>query len=442
VPTRPEFDLIELRSAVADAATAHPGPWRVRTLAAPVVTVAVAVPTPASGSTPIRLVPGPAADVLDGVVRVDGHTVTNGRVAVTVEAEGTLEIVGEDGTLLTGVGRLVDGGDRGDSYNYGPPRHDVLVEKPSRVALEVVERGPVRGAIRVRREYDWPAALADDVDHRSPATRPVAVDTLVHLHAGEPFARVTTTFVNPSADHRLRFHVPLPEPVTGSAAEGQFSVTERGLTSEGGWGEFPLPTFPAAGFVTAGAATVLLEHTAEYEVVGDGTELAVTLLRAIGAISVNLHPLRDEPAALHLPAPGAQSLGREVVSRLAILPSKAGWRAAGAVRAADQFRNDASVWRGAAAAATPLPPSDAGLRVTGADVAVSAVRPVDGGTEVRIVAMTPEPVRATVDGAFDAVETTTLLGDPLFRTEAAGELALELAPWEIRTLRLTRMRQQ
>ncbi|GIF63438.1 alpha-mannosidase [Asanoa ishikariensis] len=433
VPTRPEFDLIALRSAVAAAEAEHDGPWRVRTLAAPVVTVAVAVPTPASGSTAIRIESGAVPDT---GVTVDGHTLANGRVTVTVEAEGTLELVGEDGTRLAGVGRLVDGGDRGDSYNYGPPRHDLLVEKPTRVTVEVLEPGPVRGAVRVLRDYDWPAALADDVDHRSPTTRPVTVETLVHLHAGEPFARVTTRFVNPSADHRLRFHVPLPEPVTSSAAEGQFSVTERGLTSEGGWGEFPLPTFPASSFVTAGAATVLLEHTAEYEVVG--TELAVTLLRAIGAISVNLHPLRDEPAALHLPAPGAQSLGREVVARLAILPSARGWRAAGAVRAAELFRNDASVRRGAATADTPLPPSDSGIRVTGSDIAVSTVRPVAGGTEVRVVAMAPEPVRAALQGPFGAVETTTLLGDPLDRTEAAGELTLELAPWEIRTLRLTR----
>ncbi|GIF71560.1 glycoside hydrolase family 38 C-terminal domain-containing protein [Asanoa siamensis] len=431
VPATPEFDLIALRDAVADAAAGHPGQWVVRTLAAPVVTVAVAVPTPASGSTAIRVVPGAAG--ADGV-RVDGHTLANGQVTVTVAADGTLDLVGADGTRLTGVGRLVDGGDRGDSYNYGPPRHDLLVDAPIRVEVEVVEAGPVRGGIRVRRDYAWPARLADDVDRRSPETRPVTVETEVRLHAGEPFARITTRFVNPSADHRLRFHVPLPGPVTGSAAEGQFAVTERGLTSEGGWGEYPLPTFPASAFVSAGPATVLLEHTAEYEIVGD--ELAVTLLRAVGAISVNLHPLRDEPAALHLPAPGAQSLGREVVTRMAILPSGRGWRAAGAVRAAELFRNDASVRRGAAPAGTPLPAADTGVRVTGEDVAVSTVRPVPGGTEVRLIAMAPDPVRAVVTGPFRTVETTTLLGEVLDSADTEGELSTALGPWEIRTIRL------
>ncbi|MEV0717086.1 glycoside hydrolase family 38 C-terminal domain-containing protein [Asanoa sp. NPDC050611] len=432
MPTEPEFDLLALRTAVAAAAAEHPGTWQVRTLAAPVVTVAVAVPTPASGSTAVRVEPGSVLP--PGGVRVCGHALANDHLTVTVDADGTLDLLGADGTRLTGVGRLVDGGDRGDSYNYGPPAHDRLVDAPTRVEVEVVETGPVRGGILVRRAYDWPAALADDVDHRAAQTRPVTVETLVRLHADEPFVRVTTRFTNPSADHRLRFHVPLPAPVAGSAAEGQFAVTERGLTSEGGWGEYPLPTFPASSFVTAGPATVLLEHTAEYEVVGD--ELAVTLLRAIGAISVNLHPLRDEPAALHLPAPGAQSLGREVVSRLAILPSAHGWRAAEAVRAAELFRNDAAVRRGAAPAAAPLPASDTGIRVGGGDVAVSAVRPVAGGTEVRLVAMAPEPVHATVAGPFTTVDTTTLLGEALAREPAAGELAVALAPWEIRTLRL------
>ena len=68
----------------------------------------------------------------------------------------------------------------------------------------------------------------------------------------------------------------------------------------------PLPTFPAHGWVAAGAAAVLTDHVMEYELV-DGTgrdaapdgakELALTILRSTGTISRTLHPWRAEPAA-------------------------------------------------------------------------------------------------------------------------------------------------
>lgn len=45
-----------------------------------------------------------------------------------------------------------------------------------------------------------------------------------------------------------------------SHAEGNSGVTERGLTSEGGHGEEPIPMFPAGPFVDAGGTAVLLEQ--------------------------------------------------------------------------------------------------------------------------------------------------------------------------------------
>ena len=57
-----------------------------------------------------------------------GHPAANGLVTVAVDpADGTFAIDG-----LAGFGRLVDGGDLGDSYNYSPPGGDSL-GRPSRV---------------------------------------------------------------------------------------------------------------------------------------------------------------------------------------------------------------------------------------------------------------------------------------------------------------------
>ncbi|MFF3354037.1 alpha-mannosidase [Streptomyces sp. NPDC002917] len=440
VPSGGPFDLLILRRKVAAAAAAHPGEWRVLTLEEARATTLVPVHVPASGLASFRVGPGDrtAARSTAPATATD-RTLSNGLVEVAIAADGTLDVTGADGTLLRGVGRLVDGGDRGDSYNYASPVRDVLVAEPAEVAVELLENGPLRSKTRVTRVYEWPAALSSDRDLRSGRTVPTPVETLVELRAGEPFVRVSTSFLNRSADHRLRLHVPLPEPVAGSASAGQFAVTERGLTAEGGWGEYPIPTFPAGSFVSAGAANVLLDHATEYELVGDGSQLAITLLRAIGLISVNIHPLRDEPAAMEIPVPGAQDLGVRVENRFAVVPCATGWQGANAVALAEDFRNDVLVTRGTAPAGGPLPPDTTGVRVDGADILVSSLRRVrddrlGDGTEIRLTAMSDTGSTARVTGAFTEATTVDLLGRPLSATPVADGLELALGPWEIRTV--------
>jgi len=433
VPTSGPFDLLILRREVAAAAAAHPGEWTVLILAEARATVLVPVDVPASGLASFRVEPGESAEVAFVPATATARRLSNGLVEVGVNADGTFDVTGADGTVLRGVGRLVDGGDRGDSYNYGPPGDDLLIGDPTDVAVDVLETGPLRSRARITRTYPWPTALSADRDGRGGEIVPTPVETLVEVRAGEPFVRVSTSFLNRSGDHRLRWHVPLPEPVAGSASAGQFAVTERGLTAEGGWGEYPIPTFPASSFVSAGAATVLLDHATEYEVVSD--ELAITLLRAIGSISVNIHPLRDEPAASEIPAPGAQELGVRVDNRFAILPSATGWLAADAVAHAEAFRNDVLVTRGSAPAGGRLPHDAAGVRVDGADIFVSSIRRVPGaGIEVRLVAMSDTGSTARVTGSFTEATTVDLLGRPLGTTPTGDGLDLTLGPWEIRTV--------
>ncbi|WP_406486571.1 alpha-mannosidase [Streptomyces phaeochromogenes] len=442
VPTSGPFDLLILRQEVAAAAAEYPGEWRVLTVEEARASALVPVRVPASGLTAFRVEPredtAPAPASYEPATAT-GRTLSNGLVEVSVAADGTLDITGSDGTVLNGVGRLVDGGDRGDSYNYAPPAHDILVADPTEITVDLLEEGPLRSRLCVTRVYAWPAALSSDRDLRDERIVPTPVETLVEVRAGEPFVRVSTSFLNQSADHRLRFHVPLPEPVATSSSAGQFAVTERGLTAEGGWGEYPLPTFPASTFVSAGAATVLLDHSSEYELVGDGTELAVTLLRAIGSISVNIHPLRDEPAASEIPAPGAQDLGMRVENRFAVVPSATGWRGANAVALAEEFRNDVLVARGTAPAGCQLPPDTAGLHVEGQDVLVSGIRRVTddefgAGIEVRLAAMNDSPSTVRVTGTFSEATTVDLLGRPISRAQAPDGLELALGPWEIRTV--------
>ena len=218
-----------------------------------------------------------------------GLTLSNGLVTVEVNpSDGTFALNG-----MSGYGRLVDSGDHGDTYNYSPPANDRVVDAPDSVTLSIGDRGPVRGTVVVRSTYSWPERTDGDQRARV-GSRTAEVTTTLELRADESVVRVHTSFDNPSRDHRLRAHFPLPEPAESSRAECAFTVVERGLTAEGRDEEFPTPTFPSRRFVTAGGLTVIHEGLLEYELVDvveldrvgpRATGLALTLLRSTGMLS-------------------------------------------------------------------------------------------------------------------------------------------------------------
>jgi Glycosyl hydrolases family 38 N-terminal domain/Alpha mannosidase middle domain/Glycosyl hydrolases family 38 C-terminal domain len=184
-------------------------------------------------------------------------TVSNGLVTVGVDtAAGTLSINGG-----AGYDRLVDEGDDGDTYNYSPPAEDLRVDRPDEVRVEVLEAGPVRARIAVRRLFSWPARL--HLGRRVGWER-TEVDSVIEVRAGEGLVRVATTVDNRSRDHRLRAFFPLPHAAEAAVAECAFATVSR-ASAEGGPHEHPLPTFPSRRFVSAGGLTLTHEGLLAYE---------------------------------------------------------------------------------------------------------------------------------------------------------------------------------
>ena len=252
------------------------------------------------------------------VTEAEGSVIlANGVVRVEVDpTSGTFALDG-----VAGYGRLVDGGDLGDSYNYSPPQKDSFVDTPESVVVRVDERGPVRARARITATYLWP----DHVDGTSQARvgeHRVDVATDVELRADEATVRVTTSFVNPSGDHRLRVHLPLPEPAGHSHAESAFTIVTRPLTAEGRADEFGLPTAPSQRFVTAGRLTVAHEGVCEYELVDleddQARTLALTVLRSTGMLSRLGMAYRPFPAGPLTPVEGLQMRGKRVTLHYAL----------------------------------------------------------------------------------------------------------------------------
>ena len=361
-----------------------------------------------------------AHPVREEVGEVDGAggalpvTLTNGLVTVTVDpTDGTFALNG-----VPGYGRLVDDGDHGDTYNYSPPQQDAQVDAPDAVSVRLEERGPVRGVATVTATYTWPDRVDDSTKSRVGA-HTVEVVTTVELRADEPVVRVGTRFVNPSRDHRLRVHLPLPRPAATSQAECAFTVVERGLVAEGRRDEAGIPTFPSRRFVSAGGLTVVHEGLLEYELVdleerpGSGTRattLALTLLRATGMLSRLGMTLRPLPAGPMMPLEGPQMLGPVEVHYALAVDGDDPYRLATDVL--DPLLTTGSFGGG------DRPARGSALRVRGAEV--SAVVRTAGRVEVRV--FNPAPTAATVEIADRSGWLVDLRGRPVTPFEGSFEL--------------------
>ncbi|HMC39744.1 MAG TPA: glycoside hydrolase family 38 C-terminal domain-containing protein, partial [Acidimicrobiales bacterium] len=298
-----------------------------------------------------------------------GVSVTNGLLHVDLDrGAGTFALDG-----VAGHNGLVEEDDDGDTYNFSPADRPP-VTAPDSVAVEVIEAGPVRAVIRVRRHYPWSGADGALSD--------------IEVAAGEAGVRITTSFDHVGRDHRIRAVFPLGRRTDRTEAECAFATVVR-TGAEGGPHEPALATFPSRRFVTAGSTTLTHQGLLEYELV-DGTVLALTLLRATGILS--------------RPAPRARPnvAGPPVPLRDAQMPGPQTFRYAVARGCADPWELADRMW-------TPLVPVTAGghghlpergrrLAVDLGGARVSALRRREGAVEMRVFNPRPEPARVVVDG--------------------------------------------
>jgi mannosylglycerate hydrolase len=241
--------------------------------------------------------------------------------------------------------------------------------------------------------------------------------------------RVSTSFVNPSRDHRLRVHLPLRRPAATSLAESAFTVVERGLTAEGRADEFGLPTAPAHRFVQAGGLTVVHEGVCEYELIdiastaeGDrASTIALTVLRSTGMLSRLGMTYRPFPAGPLTPVPGLQLTGRPISLRYAL-----------AVDCDDPYAlaDDVLVPLEVISALGGGTRASSGneLNVEGAQV--SALRREGGVLELRVFNPTPDVATVAVHGHSGWL--VDLRGYPQTHFEGS----FELRPFGIATARL------
>ncbi|MBF6600452.1 MAG: hypothetical protein IVW36_08080 [Dehalococcoidia bacterium] len=267
---------------------------------------------------------------------------------VTADAnDGTLTVTDKrDGRVLSGLNRFVDGGDRGDEYNYCIPEQERVIDRPASPPKISAHAAAGMRALTIEMTYEVPAGLTADRRGRSDATCAERIVATVALSAGVPRIDIETSIFNAAEDHRLRAHFPSGLQADVSKADEHFGVIERPLDLPS-WDpavqmEQPVGTYPQKAFVSvddgARGLTIANRGLPEYEVLRApaGAEIALTLLRSVGWLSRDDLTSRQGGAGPQLRTPGAQLHGKHVVA-YSIIPHAGDWAQAGAHVQAVQF---------------------------------------------------------------------------------------------------------
>ena len=372
--------------------------------------VFVARDVPPLGYVTYRWVPHPtpsgfAAKGGGGGVRIENEFL---RVEADLET-GRLTVTDrETGLVLSGVHRFVDGGDRGDEYNYCPPEEDLRVDRPARPPVIRREADALGESLVIEMVYRVPEALAPERNRRGEKWVDLPITTRVTLTAGVRRVDFETVVENTARDHRLRVHFPVPFAAERAWVEGHWDVIAQPVSGSAGgqpampdWAEQPVPTRPQRGWVSVSdgqfGVTVANRGLPEVEVAQADSlhpDIALTLLRCVGWLSRDDFPCRSGHAGPALPVPEAQCPGRHTF-RYALIPHAGDWRSAFAE--ADGFQTDL---RGLSVPARPgpLPPVLSFVRIDPPALRLSALKPPERGEGIILRLWNGEdrPVEGTV----------------------------------------------
>lgn len=207
----------------------------------------------------------------------------NGLLAITEKASGKCN----ERQML-----LVENGDDGDSYNYSPPRQDLVVTSEGHLKEFTREYSDVKQTLylnyRLPVPVDLEARARGERDGLMPVTVRVTLrqDALIHF---------TVEVDNHVLSHRLCVHFATDILARVSYADQLFGAVTRPVRlnhaldvwEEEGWHEKPISMEPMQSYVNlhddTHGFTLHTNGVREYEIVGDHFDtIAVTLFRSFG----------------------------------------------------------------------------------------------------------------------------------------------------------------
>lgn len=342
-------------------------------------------------------------------VVVGEDALDNGLLRIAV-SDGVIGL--EEAARGRTIGRLLDFddiGEAGDLYTHSGVEP---VAPPASIAgVRVIHRGPLRGTLELR--WRVPVAPALTPERRRTRTRraPLVVVTRLTLDAGSSVVRVGVRGENTATDHRLRIRIGTDVAGGDVFADAAFGPVHRVpivVPPNDTAMETPPRTAPLHRYVTRSAAprgaTLYSDGLSEYEACEDGA-FAVTLVRAVGALSRNDIPERPGHAGWPTPTPGAQCLG-QFAAELALLLH--GARDAATIDLIERTADDVllPLTGGTIRSALAIPDPTGGIELRGSGLAFSTATESDDGNSLvlRCVNLLDQPVNGAWRLGFDVRE--------------------------------------
>ncbi len=331
-----------------------------------------------------------------------GREITNGLVRVWADDDGTFGVRFANGTVFSGLAATEDQGDRGDTYDFDPaPGGKVTLE-----SVGITRRRHRSGIqiLEIAQVLRLPMGLTADRERRGEQEVTLPLWIRARLLPELERVDVQVAWDNTADDHRLRLLFPSGKPTREFLAASTFDIARWKVepADDATW-VHPAPrTIPHQGWVHANGLTVVAPGLPEAEVRSDGT-IAITLVRAVGWLSLPGLATRAELAGPMIPTPGAQCRGRQSAS-LHLLPGVDTRRALDA---------EVGLWGVIAGSDAGLAAGESLLDIEPLSVVLSAFRPwTESALMLRILNPTDsgQEVRVRFGFPVAAVERTRLDG--------------------------------
>lgn len=259
--------------------------------------------------------------VFSNKVKVNNRVLENDYIRVEVGNGGHFTLTHKPtGQVYGNCNILEDGGDVGDNYTYQAPFIDQLVSNlgANDNNYSIVEKGPIRGTVKVDLDFTLPASSSPDERSRSEEKVVCPLSIYISLNALSCYVSIGNEFNNKAKDHRLRASFRPQIPSQKVYVDGHFDILTRDveLPQKAEWTEKLSPTQPQRNFVTLRNETrglaILNKGLIQYEATSEShPALYITLLRCIGYLSKGgLEERNGRPCGPGLPTPTAQCIGQ------------------------------------------------------------------------------------------------------------------------------------
>lgn len=375
--------------------------------------------------------------------------ITNGLITLEAYNDGSFSLTDhETGQVYGPIGHFEDNGDAGDEYNWSPPMKGdrVYDSRTSAIVRVEVVGGGLRQGLRVVGAWSLPAGLTDDENYRLEETETLTFATTAWVTKGEKLVRFETTVDNTAKDHRFRVVFHTGAETNTHWADVQFGVIKREQQS---WNtadfkiEVPSSVAPMQRFVCVEygdkAATLISMGMPEYELRhnSNGT-LLLTLLRCVGELGRGEIVMRPGGrGGWKNSTPDAQCLGTHTFE-YGFLPRSNSWSddIAAINHASEKILLPIRATRRKMEASN-LPSQ---LEISNPAIVLSAFKPSEDGKGAIVRMYNPSDrslsTKVSWPKAGKVFECNLEEQDPKRIGDGLSEVALELAPYKIVTLKI------